>query len=112
MNKPSKYGKSAIPGLAGYVSPERLTTFKLIFEAVCDELAIPRDAIVERELLAIKIMVAGKAVQSEMMLITIAMEAIADHRQKLSTTVAQSMDKTSLEPQAGHEPAADIHAEH
>ena len=54
-------------------------------------------------------MAAGKTVQSEMMLITTAMEAIADHRQGLSATVAQSTDHTSLEPQAGHGSATGLH---
>ena len=91
---------------AGYISPERLTTLKLIFEAVCDELAIPSDAMVERELLATRIMVTGKTVESEMMLVTAAMEAIADHRQRFSTTVAHSP-----EPQAGPKSTSDIHTE-
>ena len=110
MNKPFRYGKSATRRSAGYTSPERLATFKLIFEAVCYELAIPSDAAVERELLATKIMATGKTVESEMMLVTTAMEAVADHRQKLSATEAKPMDGSSLESQARYEPATDTHA--
>lgn len=103
MSKPFKHGKSAIRRWAGYVSPERLATFKLMFETVCDELAIPSDAIAERQLLATAIMAAGKTVESEMMLVTTAMEAIADYRQKLTTTVAQLP--------AGRDTTSDIHTE-
>ena len=96
----------------GYFSPERLTTFKLIFDTVCDELAIHRKAIVERELLATTIMVTGRTVESEMILITTAMEAIAAHRQKLTSTVTKSIDNTGLELRPVHESRSEIHTEH
>jgi hypothetical protein len=96
----------------GYFSPERLTTFKLIFDTVCDELAIPRKAIVERELLATTIMVTGRTIESEMILITTAMEAIAAHRQKLASTVTKSIDNTGLELRPVHESRSEIHTEH
>jgi len=94
----------------GYFSPERLTTFKLIFDTVCDELAIPRKAIVERELLATTIMVTGRTVESEMILITTAMEAIAGHRQKVSSPATKSTDNTVLEMRRGLR--SEIHTEH
>ena len=94
----------------GYFSPERLTTFKLIFDTVCDELAIPRKAIVERELLATTIMVTGRTVESEMILITTAMEAIAGHRQKVSSLATKSTDNTVLEMRRGLR--REIHTEH
>jgi hypothetical protein len=105
MNKPFRYGKSATRRSGGYISPERLTTLKLIFEAVCDELAIPGDATGERELLACKLMATARTVESEKVLVTMAMEAIADHRQRFSASVSHS-----LEPQAKPTPTSDIHA--
>jgi hypothetical protein len=111
MKKLFRQGKSAMRRSVGYVGPERLNTLKLIFDAVCAELAIPSDAAVEREFLAIKIMVAGKTVESEMLLVATAMEAIAEYRRKFSTPVAQSMDNSSPEPRAGHDSPTAIHTE-
>lgn len=111
MNKPFSYGKPATRRSGAYITPEKLTTLKMIFDAVCDELAIPSDATIERELLATRIMVMGQTVESEMILVTTAMEAIADHRQELSTTAAKSTNSISIEPPAGREPITDIHAE-
>lgn len=110
MNKPFRYGKLATRRSGAYITPEKLTTLKMIFDAVCDELAIPGDATVERELLATRIMVMGQTVESEMILVTTAMEAIADHRQELSTAAAKSTNSINLEPQTGREPITGIHA--
>jgi len=112
MRKIIGHEKPATYGSTGYFSPERLTTFKLIFDTVCEELAISRKAIAERELLATTIMVTGRTVESEMILVTTAMEAIAGHRQKLSATVVQTTDNTSLSPQSGHGSSSEIHMEH
>ena len=109
MNKPFRYGKLATRRSGTYITPEKLTTLKMIFDAVCDELAIPSDATIERELLATRIMVMGQTVESEMILVTTAMEAIADHRQELSTAAAKSTNSINLEPQ--REPITGIHAE-
>ena len=84
MNKRFTYGKLPTRRAGTYITPEKLTTLKMIFDAVCDELAIPSDATIERELLATRIMVMGRTVESEMILVTTAMEAVADHRQELS----------------------------
>jgi hypothetical protein len=53
----------------------------------------------------------GQTVESEMILVTTAMEAIADHRQELSTAAAKSANSINLEPPAGREPITGIHAE-
>ena len=111
MNKRFTYGKLPKRRLGAYITPEKLTTLKMIFDAVCDELAIPSDATIERELLATRIMVMGRTVESEMILVTTAMEAIADHRQELSTAMAESTNSINLEPQAEREPIIGIHAE-
>ena len=110
MNKPFRYGKLATRRAGTYITPEKLTTLKMIFDAVCDELAIPSDATIERELLATRIMVMGQTVESEMVLVTTAMEAIADHRQELSMAVAKSTNSINLEPQTGRETITGIHA--
>jgi hypothetical protein len=83
----------------------------MIFDAVCDELAIPSDATIERELLATRIMVMGQTVESEMILVTTAMEAIADHRQELSTFVAKSTSNINLETQSARQPIIGIAVE-
>ncbi len=111
MNKRFKYGKMPTRRLGTYITPEKLTTLKMIFDAVCDELAIPDDATIERELLATRIMAMGRTVESEMILVTTAMEAIADHRQELSTDGARSTNNINLELQAGHEPIIGIAVE-
>ena len=111
MNKPFKYGKLAPRRSGTYFTPEKLTTLKMIFDAVCDELAIPGDATIERELLATRIMVMGQTVESEMILVTTAMEAIADHRQEHSAAVAKSTSSINLEKLTTREPINDIAAE-
>jgi hypothetical protein len=111
MNKRFNYGNLPTRRAGTYINPEKLTTLKMIFDAVCDELAIPSDATIERELLATRIMVMGQTVESEMILVTTAMEAIADHRQELSTTVSKSTNSINLEPQVAREPTRGIHAE-
>ena len=90
MTQRFKHGKLPLHNLVGYVAPEKLTTLKMIFDAVCDELALPGDAKIERELLATKIMVMGQTVESEMIMITTALAAIADYRQGLSATGVKS----------------------
>ena len=111
MNKPFRYGKLATRRSGAYITPEKLTTLKMIFDAVCDELAIPGNATIERELLATRIMIMGQTVESEMILVTTAMEAIADHRQELSTAVEKSTNNINLEPQTARVPINGIHAE-
>lgn len=111
MNKPFKYGKLATRRSGTYINPEKLTTLKMIFDAVCDELAIPSDATIERELLATRLMVMGQTVESEMILVTTAMEAIADHRQELSTAVGKSTNNISIEPPTARESINGLHAE-
>ena len=111
MNKRFTYGKLPKRRLGTYITPEKLTTLKMIFDAVCDELAIPSDATIERELLATRIMVMGRTVESEMILVTTAMEAIADHRQELSAAMAAPTNSINLEPQAEREPIIGIYAE-
>ena len=43
MNEPFTVGNAAVRRQAGYFSPEKLATLKMIFEAVCDEIAIPSE---------------------------------------------------------------------
>lgn len=111
MNKRFTYGKLPTRRSGTYVTPEKLTTLKMIFDAVCDELAIPSDATIERELLATRIMVMGQTVGSEMILVTTAMEAIADHRQELTTIVAKSTSNISIEPPTARDSINGLHAE-
>ena len=80
MNKPFTVENAAVRRQAGYISPERLATLKMIFETVCDEAAIPSDAKGERDALATKLLVAGETVESEMMLVVTAMKAVPDYR--------------------------------
>ena len=87
MNKPFTLENAAVHRQAGYISPERLATLKMIFEAVCDEIAIPSDAKGERDALAAKLLVAGETVESEMMLVVAAMKAVADYRLERPTSV-------------------------
>jgi hypothetical protein len=101
MNKPFRNEKLATCRSGGYITPEKLTTLKMIFDAVCDELTIPMDATSERELLATRIMVMGQTVESEMILVTTAVELIAGHRQELSN--GKSSKDINLEPQTGYE---------
>jgi len=80
MNMRFAVEDAAVFRQAGYISPERLATLKMIFEAVCAEAAIPSDAKGERNALATRLMAAGETVESEMMLILAAMKAVADYR--------------------------------
>ena len=87
MNKRFAVGDRLVGRQAGYFSPERLTTLKMIFEAVCAEAAIPSDAKGERHALATRLLVAGETIESDMMLVVAAMKAVADHRLALTTSV-------------------------
>lgn len=80
MNMRFAVEDAAVRRKAGYISPERLATLKMIFEAVCDEAAIPSDAKGERNALATRLLAAGETIESEMMLIVTAMKAVADYR--------------------------------
>jgi hypothetical protein len=87
MNEPFTVENAAVRQQAGYFSPEKLATLKMIFEAVCDEIAIPSDAKGERDILATKLLDAGETVESEMMLIVTAMKAVADYRLESTPSV-------------------------
>ena len=87
MNKRFAVGDRLVCRPAGYFSPERLNTLKMIFEAVCAEAAIPSDAKGERNALATRLLAAGETVESDMMLVVAAMKAVADHRLALTTSV-------------------------
>ena len=80
MNVRFAVENAAVCRQAGYIRPERLTTLKMIFEAVCAEAAIPSAAKGERNALATRLMAAGDTGESEMMLIMAAMKAVADYR--------------------------------
>ena len=60
MNKHFAVEDAAVYGRAGYFSPERLATLKMIFDAVCAEAAIPSDAKGERHALATKLLAVGE----------------------------------------------------
>jgi hypothetical protein len=80
MEMPFTFESAVVRRQAGYISPERLTTLKNIFETVCDEAAIPADASDDRDALAIKILVTSETIESEMMLVLVAMQAAMDRR--------------------------------
>jgi hypothetical protein len=80
MNMRFAVEDAAVGLRAGYISPERLATLKMIFEAVCAEAAIPSDAKGERNALATRLLAAGETIDSEMMLVVTAMKAVADYR--------------------------------
>jgi hypothetical protein len=87
MNMRFAVEDAAVRRQAGYVSPERLATLKMIFEAVCAEAAIPSDAKGERNALATRLLAAGETIDSEMMLVVTAMKAVADYRLAPPTSV-------------------------
>ena len=80
MDMPFTFENAIIRRQAGYISPERLTTLRNIFETVCDEAAIPADASDDREALATKILVTSETIESEMMLVLAAMQAAMDRQ--------------------------------
>ncbi|MDO8352215.1 MAG: hypothetical protein Q7T14_02025 [Aestuariivirga sp.] len=80
MDMPFTFENAVVRHKAGYISPERLTTLKNIFETVCDEAAIPPDASGDRNALATKILVTSETIESEMMLVLAAMRAAMDGR--------------------------------
>ena len=82
MNRFSRFKKPEMQRPDRFISPERLAKPELMFEAVCGELAISGEARIESDLLADRIIAAGDAVESEMMLVTAAKEAVADHRER------------------------------
>ena len=80
MDMPFTFENAVVRRPVGYFSPERLTTLKKIFETVCDEAAIPADAIDDRDALATKILVTSETTQSDMMLVLAAMQSAMDRR--------------------------------
>lgn len=88
MNRFSRFKKPEMQRPDRFISPERLAKPELMFEAVCGELEISGEARTESDLLAERIIAAGDAVESEMMLATAAKEAVAGHREKLSANAA------------------------
>jgi hypothetical protein len=80
MDMPFTFESAVVRQRAGYISPERLTALKNIFDTVCDEVAIPADASDDRDALAIKILVTSETIESEMMLVLAAMQAAMDRR--------------------------------
>ena len=80
MDMPFSFEAAVVQRQAGYISPERLTTLKNIFETVCDEAAIPPDASGDRNALATKILVTSETIESEMMLVLAAMQTALDGR--------------------------------
>jgi hypothetical protein len=80
MDMPFTFENAIVQRQASYISPERLTTLKNIFETVCDEAAIPADASGDRNALATKILVTSETVESEMMLVLAAMQAAMEGR--------------------------------
>ena len=87
MNERFAVEDAAVRRQAGYISPERLATLKMIFEAVCNEAAIPSDAKGERNALATRLLAAGETVESEMMLVVAAMKAVSDYRLRPTPSV-------------------------
>lgn len=73
MDMPSAFENAVIRHRAAAFSPERLATLKNIFDAVCDEAAIPAGASGDRDALASKILISGETITSEMVLVLNAM---------------------------------------
>jgi hypothetical protein len=80
MDMPFTFENAVVQRQSSYISPERLTTLKNIFETVCDEAAIPVDATGDRNALATKILVTSETIESEMMLVLAAMQTAMDGR--------------------------------
>ncbi len=80
MDMPFTFEHAVVRRQAGYISPERLTTLKNIFDTVCDEAAIPPEASGRRHKLATKILVTSETIESEMMLVLTAMQTALDRR--------------------------------
>jgi hypothetical protein len=80
MEMPFAFENAVVERQAGYISPERLTTLKNIFDTVCDEAAIPPDARGDRDALAAKILATSETITSEMMLVLTAMQTAIDRR--------------------------------
>lgn len=80
MDMPFTFENAVVRHKASNFSAERLATLKNIFETVCDEAAIPAEAVDDRHAVATKILVAGETITSEMMLVLTAMRAAMDGR--------------------------------
>jgi hypothetical protein len=80
MDMPFTFESAVIRRQAGYISPERLTALKNIFDTVCDEAAIPADARDDRDALATKILATSETIESEMMLVLTAMQTAMAYR--------------------------------
>jgi hypothetical protein len=80
MNVPFKFEDVAMRPADGYVSPEKLSMLKRVFDVVCDEAQIPADRIEMRDTIAQRIMMSADKTDSEAMLIAFAMQAVKDFR--------------------------------
>ena len=70
-----------ISKLAAFHSPEKLTLLKRVFDATCQEAAIPQNAKAERNNLAEKLLAAAIGVELEPELLLAARKAVAAYRQ-------------------------------
>ena len=80
MDMPLTFESAVVRRQAGYISPERLTALKNIFDTVCDEAAIPADARDDRDALATKILATSETIESEMILVLTAMQTAMGYR--------------------------------
>jgi hypothetical protein len=80
MNVPFKFEDVAMRTADGYVSPEKLSMLKRVFDVVCDETHIPADRTEMRDTIAKRIMMIADTIDSEAMLIAFATQAVKDYR--------------------------------
>ena len=69
-----------ISKLAGYHSPEKLALLKRVFDAACEEAAVPQNAKAERNNLAQVILEAALGTELEPDLHVVALKAVATYR--------------------------------
>ena len=70
----------AIRNETGFVSAEKLSTLKRVFDAVCEEAAIPVGAKSERNDLAHKLLNASSTAENESLLMVFARNAVSNYR--------------------------------
>ena len=70
----------AVRNQAGFVSPEKLSTLKRVFDAICHEAAIPVEAKIERNDLAHKLITASSTAEDETLLMVFARNAVNNYR--------------------------------
>ena len=70
----------AVRNQAGFISPEKLSMLKRVFDAMCAEAAIPAGAKSERDDLAHKLITASSTAEDEALLLVFARNAVNNYR--------------------------------